>query len=70
MLYRWDGERLTECRVEQDYAGGPDDRDHLRGFPSALYVSGPATVRDGAVTDVRAVTDRLAAERRMAAKHR
>lgn len=47
------------------YAGGLDGRDHLRGLPASLYASGLLTVRDGEVTDVHAVTDRLAAERRL-----
>jgi hypothetical protein len=51
------------------YAGGLDGRDHLRGLPAELYASGLLTVRDGTVTDVYAVTDRLAAERRLAAHH-
>lgn len=50
------------------YAGGLDDCDHVRGRAASLYASGLLTVRDGVVTDVRAVTDRLAAERRLAAR--
>jgi predicted ester cyclase len=50
------------------YAGGLDDCDHLRGRSASLHASGLLTVRDGEVVDVRAVTDRLAAERRLAAR--
>lgn len=50
------------------YAGGLDDLDGYRQRPASLYVTGLATVRDGTVTDVRAVTDRLAAERRLDAQ--
>jgi predicted ester cyclase len=151
-LYRWDGARLVECRVEQDYAGrraqqrsgranpveapgidpwvvdpGPADAgteavvrgwlgsggladappgslddehgaapDRVRlddpattvldlftagdraafhvlaegtrdGRPASLYACGLATVAGGEVVAVRAVTDRLAAERRLGA---
>jgi predicted ester cyclase len=48
------------------YAGGLENRDHLRGRQATVYASGLLTVADGRVTDVHAVTDRLAAERRLA----
>jgi predicted ester cyclase len=47
------------------YAGGLDHLDGYRHQPASLYVTGLATVRDGQVTDIRAITDRLAAERRL-----
>lgn len=47
------------------YAGGLDGCDHLRGEPASLYATGMLTIDDGSVTRVRAVTDRLAAERRL-----
>jgi hypothetical protein len=47
------------------YAGGLDRLDGYRHQPAALYVTGLATVRYGQVTDIRAITDRLAAERRL-----
>jgi hypothetical protein len=60
------GERAAfHVALHGRYAGGLDDLDGYRHAPASLYVSGLATVRDGAVGDVRAVTDRLAAERRL-----
>ncbi|WP_433031741.1 nuclear transport factor 2 family protein [Actinomycetospora sp. CA-053990] len=62
------GERVAfHVAIRGVYAGGLDRRDHLRGLPATLHASGLLTVLDGAVTDVVAVTDRLAAERRLAA---
>jgi hypothetical protein len=50
------------------YAGGLDGCDHHRGRPASLYASGLLTVTAGAVTDVHAITDRLAFERRLNAR--
>jgi hypothetical protein len=54
--------------IEGSYAGGLDHLDGYRHAPASLYATGLARVRDGAVTNVRAITDRLAAERRMGAR--
>lgn len=51
--------------VHGRYAGGLDDLDGYRHRPATLYLAGLATVRDGSVSQVRVVTDRLAAERRL-----
>jgi predicted ester cyclase len=53
--------------ISGNYAGGLDGLDEHIGRPANLYVTGIATVRDGSVAEVRAITDRLAAERRMSA---
>ena len=52
--------------VRGRYRGGLDDIDVRRDLEIPLYIAGLATVRDGRV-EVRAVTDRIAAERRLIA---
>jgi hypothetical protein len=54
-------------QISGRYAGGLDDLDEHLGRPANLYATGFVTVADGAVTDAQAVTDRLAAERRLIA---
>jgi hypothetical protein len=54
--------------IEGGYAGGLDHLDGYRHAPVSLYATGLARVQDGAVTDVGAITDRLAAERRIDAR--
>ncbi|MFC5748463.1 nuclear transport factor 2 family protein [Actinomadura rugatobispora] len=62
------GERVAfHVVVQGSYAGGLDECDRLLDRPASLYVSGLLTVRDGVVSEVRAITDRLAAERRLTA---
>lgn len=52
-------------RASGAYAGGLADLDGYLDRPVTLYVTGMATVRGGEPTDIRVVTDRLAAERRL-----
>jgi hypothetical protein len=51
--------------VSGTYAGGLDGQDDRVGRSATLYATGFVTVSDGAVTEVHAITDRLAAERRL-----
>jgi predicted ester cyclase len=60
------GDRVAfHVLISGRYAGGLDALDAYRHQPASLYVAGLVRVCDGAVREVRAVTDRLAAERRL-----
>lgn len=64
------GERVAfHVAVRGDYAGGLERRDHLRGLPATVHAAGLLRVRDGAVPEIVAVTDRLAVERRLAGSY-
>lgn len=64
------GDRIAfHAATRGTYAGGLDDGDHLRGRPATLYATGLCTVHGGVVSDVTVITDRLAAERRLARSH-
>jgi hypothetical protein len=62
------GERAAfHVVIEGRYAGGLRQLEDARHQPASLYVSGLATQANGIVT-VRAITDRLAAQRRLVKK--
>lgn len=58
-LYRWNGERLTECRIEQDYYGRrrqltsklPDPIDQAAYAPWTVPVEKPSAENERIVTD-------------------
>jgi hypothetical protein len=67
-LFAAGGEAAFHVLVSGTYGGGLDDLDEHVGRPADLYASGYVSVADGVITDVHAVTDRLAAERRLIAR--
>jgi predicted ester cyclase len=60
-LYRWNGERLTECRVEQDYFGrrGQLSGDSIAVVPVPAIDPWSELAQQGSATTERAVRDWL-----------